>query len=255
MTSTDIALPGDANLPAEQPAPPPAAYAPLVQQQFASDFLLWMEEARLAASLATSLAKTSFVPASLRGKPADITAALLAGKELGMQPITSLRSMDIIQGTPALRAHAMRALAQGHGHKVWLVEQSAARVVMRGQRREADGSYGPVQESVWDIPRAALLGLTGKEQWKKQPQTMLTARATGEICRLVASDALHAMPYAAEELADSDPIEVVPSAPRVTADEILATPEPAGVSVAGGAVDSAVDEPEWPATAQPGDGA
>lgn len=172
----------------------------LVPFNMNSPLLLWVQEAKQAHLVALSLAKTSFVPASLRGKPEDITAAILAGQELGLKPMATLRSMDVIQGTPALRAHAMRGLVQSHGHKVWMVEQSPEKVVYRGQRREADGSYGEVQESEWTIARAAALGLTGKEQWKKQPQTMLTARATGEICRLVASDVIHAMPYVAEEL-------------------------------------------------------
>lgn len=202
-----------------------------------SDLLLWVQEARQAAHIATSLAKTSFVPQSLRGKAEDITAAILAGQELGLRPMASLRSMDIIQGTPALRAHAMRGLVQSKGHKVWMVEQSPQRVVMRGQRREADGTYGEVQESVWDFARAELMGLTGKAEWKKQPQTMLTARATGEICRLVASDALYAMPYAVEELrtADREDVEIGHTVTRVTAAEILASaPEAIDETTPGG---------------------
>lgn len=251
MTITDLALPSDANLPAEQHQPQPSntvtQTAPVT-----SKFLVWAEEARQAAKIAVSLAQTSFVPASLRGKAADITAAILAGQELGMQPMTALRSMDVIQGTPALRAHAMRALAQREGHKIWLHEQTDDRVVMRGQRREADGTYGPVQESVWTTARAALLGLTGKEQWKKQRMTMLTARATGEIVRLVASDALYAMPYAVEELEGNDPIEVVPSVPRVTADEILGVPDagksPAAIEATQVPADT---DGDWPTVQQP----
>lgn len=189
-----------------------------------SALVLWAYEAQQAHQIAISLAKTSFVPASLRGKPADITAAILAGQELGLRPMASLRSMDVIQGTPALRAHAMRGLVQSHGHRVWLVEQTPERVVMRGQRRNGLG-FDPEQESVWTIERAQQLGLTGKDQWKKQPATMLTARATGEICRLVAADVLYAMPYAIEELHESPPSDSTGPAPqRVTAAEIMGAP-------------------------------
>lgn len=222
----------------------PAEVVPFVMN---SALLLWVQEARQANLVAQSLARTSFVPASLRGKAEDITAAILAGQELGLKPMATLRSLDVIQGTPALRAHAMRGLVQSHGHKVWLVEQTPERVVYRGQRREAEGSYGEVQESEWTIERARQLGLTVKDQWKKQPQTMLTARATGEICRLVASDVIHAMPYAAEELdgyrvgvrrADS-----VPDDDRVTAEEVLAV---------AAAPTQPVDEAEaWLATQDP----
>jgi hypothetical protein len=198
----------------------------------------WALEAHQAHQIATKLAHTSFVPASLRGKPGDITAAILAGQELGLQPMSALRSMDVIQGTPALRAHAMRGLVQSHGHHIELVEASETRCVMRGRRQG-----GGWQEVVWTIERAERLGLTGKDQWKKQPQTMLVARATGELCRLVASDVLYAMPYATEEL-DSDAPAPPPAATarRVTAAEITGTtPAPAA--------------DEWPDVATPPDGA
>lgn len=224
-----------------------------------SALVLWAYEARQAAQVAMSLAKTSFVPASLRGKPEDITAAILAGRELGLQPMASLRSMDVIQGTPALRAHAMRGLVQSHGHRVWLVEQSPTRVVMRGQRRSPGlaGGYEREQEVVWTIERAAALGLTSKDQWKKQPQTMLTARATGEICRLIAADVLYAMPYAAEELDGDGPAAAVrTSGGRVTAAEIVGDPAPqpepeaAPDPVQPEAAEDA--ELDWPEPATPG---
>jgi hypothetical protein len=179
----------------------------------------WVEEAARAEQLATRLASTSFVPATLRGKPVEVMAAILAGIELGFQPMAALRSMDVIQGTPALRAHAMRGLVQSHGHDVELVgEPTSELVVMRGRRKGAQAW----QQVKWDIPRAAKLGLLGKAEYKRQPMTMLIARATGEICRLVASDVIYAMPYAAEELdGDTLPDGRAFAEPRVTVDEVM----------------------------------
>jgi hypothetical protein len=163
-----------------------------------SPLVIWAYQAKQAHQIAQSLAKTSFVPATMKGKPDDITAAILAGHELGLQPMAALRSMDIISGTPALRAHAMRALVQSQGHDLELLESTETRCRMRGRRKGADGW----QEVLWTVERAKKLGLTDKGEWRKQPQTMLIARATGELCRLVAADVLYAMPYAAEELTD-----------------------------------------------------
>ncbi|MCW6003931.1 hypothetical protein K1W54_04945 [Micromonospora sp. CPCC 205371] len=262
---TDLAVRSDD---ATENLPATPAQTPAPQPMYTSELLLWVEEARQANKIAQSLANTSFVPASLRGKPHDITAAILAGKELGLQPMATLRSMDVIQGTPALRAHAMRGLVQSHGHKVWLEKQTPTVVIYQGQRREADGSYGKVQTSEWTIERARDLGLLAKDQWKKQPQTMLTARATGEICRLIASDVLHAMPYAVEELDESNRYESTAAPIRVTAAEITtaaALPAPAGPVtaaeiVANGSTPAAAqtsiseaDGQPWPTTAQPPD--
>jgi hypothetical protein len=243
----------------------PAAVAPQSTPAM-SELAQWAYDAQQAHNIAVSLAKTSFVPASMRGKAEDITAAILAGQELGLQPMASLRAMDVIQGTPALRAHAMRGLVQSRGHQVQLVESSDARCVMRG-KRNGDTDWQTVE---WTIERAQRLGLTGKDQWKKQPQTMLIARATGEICRLIAADVLYAAPYVAEELDDMGrPSPVVTAAP-VTAAEILndpapddgddgfgPAPDPDADAAAEYAAEQAgdVDANGWPPVRKPGSGA
>lgn len=226
---TELAIRGSENAVAQMPA----QRAPLpVQAEQPSPLVKWVDELARAEQIAQVLAKTSFVPVTLRGKPEDIAAAILAGLELGLQPMATLRSIDVIQGTPALRAHAMRGLVQSHGHEVELLESTAEKCVMRGMRK----GTGEWQTVTWDIARAAKLGLVNRNpEWRKQPTTMLVARATGEICRLIASDVLYAMPYAAEELdGDSLPDGSMPTAPRVTVDEVMrhapaieaAAPEP-----------------------------
>jgi hypothetical protein len=217
---------------------PPVPSLPAVQQL--TGLQAWAAEARAASQIASSLARTTFVPMSMRGQHTDpdtaheitvgnVTAAILSGQELGLQPMASLRSMDIIQGVPALRAHAMRGLVQSHGHDVEVVSATPQKVVMRGKRK----GKSRWQTVEWDLDRARLLGLTGKNEWKKQPQTMLTARATGEICRLIASDVLFAMPYAAEELDPATAASLGSTAVSVTTEEILGAIEPAAVIPAG----------------------
>lgn len=233
MTSNELAH-REAAAPAQQtPAPEPSPGT--------TALMVWAQEADVAYQMATKLADTSFVPQSLRGKPGDITAAILAGAELGLKPMATLKSIDIIQGTPALRAHAMRAVVQKQGHDIELVESTPTRCEMRGRRKGSE----TWQNVEWTIERAAQLGLTSKDQWKKQPQAMLVARATGELSRLIASDALHGMPYVAEELEGTAHAEVVPArAPLSIA--ALAAPQSAGdaaYSVQLGD-DVADDEPE-----------
>jgi hypothetical protein len=187
-----------------------------------SELMEWVESARQANLVAQSLANTSFAGA-YRGKPDEITAAILTGQELGLQPMTALKSIDVIQGQPALRAHAMRAIVQAQGHDLELVESDDTHCVMRGRRKGAEAW----QEVRWDIPRAQRMGLLGKDQWKKQPKTMLVARATGELCRLIASDALHGLPYAAEEVGGYVHGEIAPQkAPLSVAALTAPTPQP-----------------------------
>lgn len=235
-----------------EPAAIPVTATPAEQRLpvAASALVEWAQQADVAYQMAHKLAATSFVPQSLRGKPGDVAAAILAGQELGLKPMATLKSIDVIQGTPALRAHAMRGILQAKGHEIELVESDARHCVMRGRRKGAEAW----QEVTWTIERAAQLGLVNKAEWKKQPGTMLVARATGEICRLVASDALHGMPYAAEELdgrpnitvqqvTPAKPLSVAAlTAPAVTADQMAApaTPEPAGDADA-----DATDDTDW----------
>jgi hypothetical protein len=179
---------------------------------------VWAQSAREAAAVARSLARTPFVPDSLRAKrtyaeqtqddldsitASNITAAILTGQEIGIEPMASLRSIDVIQGTPALRAVALRALVLTAGHEIWVEESTQTRAIVKGRRKGSDH----IQESVWTLDRARGLSLLGKDNWRKQPGAMLVARATSECARLVAADALLGVPYSAEEL--NDGIEVV----------------------------------------------
>lgn len=158
----------------------------------------WAQSAQAAHQIATTLVQTSFCPDSFRNKPGEATAAILAGIEVGLQPMAALRSFDIIQGQAAARAITLRAIVQSQGHEIELVESTATRCRMRGRRRGSEGW----QEILWTIERARDLNLTGKPNWKNQPQTMLVARATSEICRLVASDAILGLAYSVEDLDD-----------------------------------------------------
>lgn len=185
----------------------------------------WAQAADAAYRLAESLCATQFAPAAYRGKPLEGAAAILAGAEVGLSPLASLRAFDNIQGTPAPKAITLRAIAQARGHEIRVLESTPDRAVVAG-RRKGDEDW---QSSTWTIERAQQMGLTTKAQWKQQPAAMLVARATAEVCRWVASDAIMGMPYTAEEIRDQgDGFEARPRPRpmRVTAAEILGEPVP-----------------------------
>src|SRR5690606_6234140 len=70
------------------------------------------------------------------------------------------------------------------------------RVIVCGRRH----GTGEVQRAEWTMDRARKAGLTRNPQYTQHPRAMLMARATAEMCRLIAADALHGIPYAVEEL-------------------------------------------------------
>jgi len=189
----------------QQPAP-----VPDYQSRAVSRLSDWAQAADAAYTVATRLVQSSFVPTGFRGKPVEATAAILAGSEVGLSPMASLRSFDIIQGQAAPRALTLRAIAQSYGHDIEVVETNNSRCRVRARRRG-----GEWQTITWTIDRAKELKLTGKENWRTQPAAMLIARATSEAARLVAADAILGIGYSAEEIADGTSAEATSAAQTV----------------------------------------
>ena len=235
--------------------------APTVDQSSrgAARIVQWADSARAAHNLAVAICRTSFCPEQFRNKPEEATAAMLAGGEVGLSPMASLQAFDIIQGRAAARAITLRAIVLSYGHEIEMVESNERRCRMRGRRKGSEGW----QEVTWTIDRAAKLKLTGKQQWQTQPTAMLVARATAEIARLVAADAILGIGYAVEELEDSlgpdtpearrkvrrqTPTPSLPSATDKPDDDLLGDGEQRGEDAAPSTPDD-----DWPEVTQPPD--
>lgn len=178
----------------------------------------WAQEARAAHSLAESLSKTPFA-GQFKGDALGATAAILRGAEMGLTPVTSLAAFDLIQGQPAPKAITLRALAQSRGHLIEITEATTERAVAR-YRRAGSPDWQTCEFTIEDAQR---LGLLSRDNWKKQPKTMLEARVTSKAARLVAADVLLGIGYSAEELRDGDVVTAEP-ARRVTVAEIVGEP-------------------------------
>lgn len=180
----------------------------------------WARVADAAYGIATKLCGTTFAPQAYRGKPEEGCAAILAGAELGLGPMASLRAFDNIQGTPAPKAMTLRAIVQSRGHDLEVREADAHHAVVEGRKNGSDRW----QRLEWTIERATAAGYVAKNpKWKSDPTAMLVARATAEMARWLDSAAIMGMPYSAEELND-EPVAVRPKLTRVTAAEILGQP-------------------------------
>jgi hypothetical protein len=184
------------------------------------DLVAWAHQAEAAASIARQLAATSFIPdqikvwehpeqarypdkrghLELEATVAQVTAVFLAGQELGFKPMASLRAFTVIRGQVAMYALAARALLLKHGHEIVIrPESNSERAIVDGRRAGAE----QWQRSTWDIARARLAKLypgPDNGNWVRQPKAMLIARATAEVSRWVAADALLGLPVMVEEL-------------------------------------------------------
>ncbi len=149
--------------------------------------------------LSTTLAKSSLLPEALRGKPGDILATLLAGAELGLAPMQSLRGIVIIKGKPTLAADLMGALCKRRKdicEYLTLSESSSTRAVYR-TKRAGEPEPTTIAFTIEDAKAAGLVGAGG--MYTKYPRQMLRARCLAEICRAVYPDLCMGL-YDPEEL-------------------------------------------------------
>lgn len=146
----------------------------------------WAEVLPAVGDLAGKISGTEFVPESLRGKTAAVAAAILYGRELGLEPMTSLRSINVIKGKPTLSAEAMRAMVFAAGHDIRFAEMTGARCVIVGRRKGQEDST----TVTFTMDDAKKMGVGTGAQYSKMPRQMLAARATAELCRLIFADAI-----------------------------------------------------------------
>lgn len=202
----------DAPPPADPPAEETKPAADLVRVTGVEppEAMLWRHFGKLGKMLADS----AFVPSSFRVKvrdennllveivkPAEVMATIAYGHEIGLGPMQSLQSFDVIKGKPTLKPETMRALIRSAGHSLVRLEATSEKVTFRGKRRDT----GDEETVTYTIEDAKALGLTSKDNWKQQPRAMLTARCTGEIARSLFSDVIAGASYTPEEMDDDRP--------------------------------------------------
>lgn len=165
-----------------------------------------------AKDLAQTLAGARTIPEALQKSPADVLAIVMAGAELGLAPMQSVRALVLIKGKPTLSADAMGALVKSRRDVCTYL-----RVVHSdGQRATFEtlrvGDPSPTTMG-FTLEEAKQAGLTGGDNWRKFPAAMLRARALSAICRAVYPDLLLGV-YDPDELAPQQAEkDVTPAAP------------------------------------------
>lgn len=139
-----------------------------------------------ARSLARSFSSSTLLPDAFRGKEADVFVQIMAGLELGLAPMASLRGLHVVKGKPILSADTMVALVLGSGLAEYFtcIEEDANHVIYETKRR---GS--PAQKCTWSMEDAKRAGLDG-DNWRKYPRAMLKARCKAMLARDVFPDVL-----------------------------------------------------------------
>lgn len=135
----------------------------------------------------------------------------------GRHPALAARDYDIIQNRPAKKAEAMlRDFITAGGKVEWhaLTDSLADATFSHPQ--------GGSARITWDVERAKVAGLLGKDMYKKFPRQMLRSRAVSEGVRTVCPAATSGL-YVPEEVADFDaPRIVAPAQPPAEVRTIIA---------------------------------
>ena len=159
--------------------------------------------AKDALDLCAQLIPTGLLPKHVKSPQAALLQLML-GREHGLSAMTSLTSMYVINGTPAIETDVLVALVRSSPVCEVLepVEFGPEKCVVRAKRR---GSTGEPITFAWTIEMAKKAGLAGKEVWSKYPQRMLLWRAYGDAIAALFSDVTNGI-ASYQEIAESEPI-------------------------------------------------
>lgn len=159
------------------------------------------------------------LPKALQGKPADVLAVMLAGRELGIGPMQSTRQVHIISGQTALASELKLALAKRAGHDIRPVDRGPRHVAVQClscsshviewalSRTDAKSPSAVIADEIiietWEGEsgrrQKVMAPLVDKTNYQSWGFAMLWARAVGQLCREHCPEAVGGL-YSAEEL-------------------------------------------------------
>lgn len=148
------------------------------------------------------LAKSQVVPMAYIGKPANVFAAIMYGKELGIPGMTALQNIAVINGKPTLGTDMFLGLAMRHpewgGYEI--TENTEKKCTVKVHRVNARSGKTATFEASFTIEEAINAGLVKVGgSWDKWRKRMLKHRATAFALRDAFPDVLSGM-YQLEEM-------------------------------------------------------
>ena len=153
---------------------------------------------------ANAVSKAGLLPRQYQNRPADIIVAMGLGQSMGLSPMESIYRINVIQGKPTASAELIAAQVRKAGHKLRISKdeqrQSVTATIIRADDPEAP--FSVTRDRGW----AQQMGLIGKDNYQKQPMTMLTWRAITAVAREACPEALYGVAYTPDEMHDMDPI-------------------------------------------------
>mgnify|MGYP006272948429 CR=1 FL=1 len=121
--------------------------------------------------------------------PTQAMALMLLCQSDGLHPMQACRQYHVIQGRASMTSQTMmsRFLQSGGRQELHEVSEEAAEVTLTHPQ-------GGAARIRWTMAQAQKAGLTGKDNWKNHPRSMLLRRAQAEAVRAVAPFILEGIP-------------------------------------------------------------
>jgi hypothetical protein len=151
---------------------------------------------------ATMMIKSGFLPPAIK-TPEQVIAIAMTGRELGVGMMESIRGVNVIQGKPTVSPQLMLALARRTGELENIALHAPGKP---GTPTDATGAECHIKRrgqsdhvTVFGPAEAKAMGLSDKDNYKKQAATMYQWRALSANLRFTFSDAVSGL-YTPEEI-------------------------------------------------------
>lgn len=147
--------------------------------------------------------KSGLLPANIKTAEQAVVIAL-KGKELNLQTMASFEMIDVIMGKPCLKPKGMAALVRKGGVRTKTIKDFEP-VLEDGKKVDMETIIrfyrdGIEEDVKYTYRDAQSLGLTSKDNWKKQPSVMMYWRCYSKGANRVCPDLIGGL-YTTEELA------------------------------------------------------
>jgi hypothetical protein len=143
--------------------------------------------------------QSDLIPASDRGKPANIVVKWQYGHEIGLSPMSALQGIAVINGKPSVWGDSLLGLARSHPD-FKNIEETFDDDTMTAKCVVTRRGQTPVTQT-FSKRDAEIAGIAGGNVHKKYPKRMLQMRARGFAIRDAFADKLAGL-ISAEEARD-----------------------------------------------------
>lgn len=152
---------------------------------------------------------------------AQAMVKIIAGQELGFEPIVSMTGIHIFQGKVSVGANLLASLIKDSGKYQYKITEHTNQICTIVFYQDVKGEWKQLGVPVtYTIGEAQQAGLTSKDVWKKYPADMLFASVIRKGCRRYCADVLRGTvsdhDVADEVEADAQQIETAKIAEEVT---------------------------------------